>query len=53
MTQRRYWLFQVPAARYDLSTELVRLDDGEEAEWPGARYPDEMQPGDGVVLYLQ
>jgi len=48
---RSYWFFTTDAADYDLREALKDVAVGHEHEWPVKRFWDEMQPGDGVLLY--
>ena len=48
---RRYWLFQANPTLWDLEANLRELVVGDEGDWSVTRFGDEMQSGDGVVLW--
>ena len=48
---RRYWLFLANPTLWDLEANLRELVVGDEGDWSVTRFGDEMQSGDGVVLW--
>ena len=48
---RRFWLFQANPKQWDLLAHLPEMPPGHLEDWTVTRHRQDMQPGDGVVLW--
>ncbi len=49
--ERRFWLFQANPNQWDLLQHLPEMPPGHVDDWTVTRHRNDMQPGDGVVLW--
>ena len=50
--QRRFWLFQANPRQWDLLEQLPQMPPGHVTDWTVTRHRNDMNPGDGVVLWI-